>query len=361
MENIIIGLSIANLVALVIVLFVLILKKKEESTVSDKLSKLEVGIVKEIGNFKSDFSSKVNEDFSAMNDRIDKRLRLISDKVNERLEENFEKTNKTFASVLERLSKIDEAQKKIDSLSNDIVSLQGILTDKKTRGIFGEVNLEHILTNVFGSNKNIYQMQYTLGNGTMVDCILFAPEPLGTIAIDSKFPLENYQAMVNKSNSREARDNAEKLFKSDIKKHIDDICSKYIIIGETADQAIMFLPAEAIFAEVNAYHSELLEYAYKKRVWLTSPTTLMSTLTTIQVIIKNMERDKYAKIIHQELELLGSEFDRYKDRWDKLYRSIETVSKDVKDIHTTTDKITKRFNSINQVEIKAIEQNEDNE
>jgi len=204
-------------------------------------------------------------------------------------------------------------------------------------------------------------MQYTLGNGTMVDCILFAPEPLGTIAIDSKFPLENYQAMVNKSNSREARDNAEKLFKSDIKKHIDDICSKYIIIGETADQAIMFLPAEAIFAEVNAYHSELLEYAYKKRVWLTSPTTLMSTLTTIQVIIKNMERDKYAKIIHQELELLGSEFDRYKDRWDKLYRSIETVSKDVKDIHTTTDKITKRFNSINQVEIKAIEQNEDNE
>ena len=113
----------------------------------------------------------------------------------------------------------------------------------------------------------------------------------------------------------------------------------------------MFLPAEALFAEVNAYHNDILEYAYKKRVWITSPTTLISTLTTIQVIIKNMERDKYAKVIHNELLLLDTEFKRYKDRWDKLYRSIETVSRDVKDIYTTTDKITKRFNSINQVEM----------
>jgi DNA recombination protein RmuC len=193
----------------------------------------------------------------------------------------------------------------------------------------------------------------------MADCVLFAPEPLGTNAIDSKFPLENYQAMVSKSNSVEVRNNAEKLFKADMKKHIDDISSKYIILGETTDQAIMFLPAEAIFAEVNAYHLELIEYAYKKKIWLTSPTTLISTLTTIQVIIKDMERDKYAQIIHRELQLLDSEFGRYKERWDKLYRSIETVSKDVKDIHTTTDKITKRFNSINQVDIKTIEYEEE--
>ena len=117
----------------------------------------------------------------------------------------------------------------------------------------------------------------------------------------------------------------------------------------------MFLPAEALFAEVNAYHNDILDYAYKKRVWITSPTTLISTLTTIQVIIKNIERDKYAKVIHNELILLDTEFKRYKERWDKLYRSIETVSKDVKDIHTTTDKITKRFNSINQVEMDTKE------
>lgn len=195
-------------------------------------------------------------------------------------------------------------------------------------------------------------MQYTFNNNTIADCVLFAPEPLGTIAIDSKFPLEHYQIMVDKNNSVAVRNEAEKLFKQDMKKHIDAISSKYIIPGVTSDQAILFLPAEAVFAEINAYHNDLLSYAYKKRVWITSPTTLISTLTTIQVIIKNMERDKYAKVIHQELKLLDVEFKRYKDRWDKLYRSIETVSKDVKDIHTTTDKITKRFDSINQVDIK---------
>ena len=144
-----------------------------------------------------------------------------------------------------------------------------------------------------------------------------------------------------------------------MKKHIDSIASKYIIPGETTDQAILFLPAEAIFAEVNAYHQDILDYAYNKRVWICGPTTLISTLTTLQIIIKNIERDKYTKVIHQELRLLDTEFKRYKERWDKLYRSIETVSKDVKDIHTTTDKITKRFNAINQVEVEEIGHEED--
>lgn len=356
MEYVMLVINILVLMFLVI----LVIKTKNHENVVEKISKLETDIIKEISDFKSDFSREIREDFEKTNDRIDNRLQRISDKVNERLDENFEKTNKTFTSVLERLSKIDEAQKKIDNLSNDIVSLQGVLTDKKTRGIFGEVNLEHIMSNVFGSNnEKIYQMQHSFNNGTIADCVLFAPEPLGTVAIDSKFPLENYQAMVNKKNSIEVRSNAEKLFKSDMKKHIDAISSKYIIPGVTSDQAILFLPAEAIFAEVNAYHTELLEYAYKKRVWITSPTTLISTLTTIQIIIKNMERDKYAQVIHKELQLLDSEFSRYKERWDKLYRSIETVSKDVKDIHTTTDKITKRFNSINQVEMRAIDYEDD--
>jgi len=347
MEYIILGL----LIVIVILLIILILRKNNNT--DEKITKLEISMIKELSDFKSDFSHSLTNDFNNQTERLDNRLRLINDKVNERLDENFEKTNKTFTNVLERLSKIDEAQKKIDTLSGDIVSLQGVLTDKKTRGIFGEVNLEHILSNVFGpKNTKIYQMQYTFENGTIADSVLFTPEPLGTIAIDSKFPLEHYQMMVDKNNSSSVRLEAEKLFKTDMKKHIDAISNKYIIPGVTSDQAILFLPAEAIFAEVNAYHSDLLEYAYKKRVWITSPTTLISTLTTIQIIIKNIERDKFAKIIHSELRLLDEEFKRYKDRWDKLYRSIETVSKDVKDIHTTTDKITKRFNSINQVELE---------
>lgn len=347
MEYVLLGMLIVALIMLTALLF----RKNNNSDTIERVGKLETTVIKEFGDFNINLNKELNEEFTNLNERLDMRLRLINDKVNERLDENFEKTNKTFNSVLERLSRIDEAQKKIDNLSSDIVSLQGILTDKKTRGIFGEVNLHQILSSVFGENNKVYKMQYSLENGTIVDCMLFTPQPLGMIGIDSKFPLENYRNMVDKNNSIEKRELSEKLFKADMKKHIDAIASKYIVPNVTTDQAILFLPAEAIFAEVNAYHLDIIEYAYKKRVWITSPTTLISTLTTIEVMIKNLERDKYASIIHQELKQLDEEFKRYKDRWDKLSRSIETVSKDVKDIHTTTEKITKRFNSINQVEM----------
>lgn len=349
MEYIIIGLLVAILILVVISLF----KNINESNITERLGKMELNITKELGNFRVTFSKDINEDFNILNEKIEKRLLLINDKVNERLDQNFEKTNKTFMNVLERLSKIDEAQKKIDSLSNDIISLQGILTDKKTRGIFGEINLKHILSSVFGEkNEKIYSLQYKLPTGDIVDSILFAPLPLGTITIDSKFPLENYRMMVDKNISVIEREKYEKLFKSDVKKHIDAIANKYIIKGFTTDQAIMFLPAEAIFAEINAYHSDIIDYAYSKKVWITSPTTLISTLTVIEMIIKNIERDKYTSIIHEELNKLAIEFERYKDRWDKLSRSIESVNKDVLDIHKTTEKISKRFTSINKVEIE---------
>ncbi|MBQ6546529.1 MAG: DNA recombination protein RmuC [Bacilli bacterium] len=340
---------IIGLLVVVIILVVIgITKNINEARITERLGKLEVELTKSLGELRT----SLTKDFSELSEKQDKRLIAMNEKVNERLDQNFEKTNKTFTSVLERLSKIDEAQKKIDSLSSDIVSLQGILTDKKTRGIFGEVNLKHVLVSVFGEkNDSIYKLQYPMSNGTIVDSILFAPAPLGTIGIDSKFPLENYRNMVDKRFSVSEREKYEKMFKIDVKKHIDAISEKYIIPGETTDQAIMFLPAEAIFAEINAYHGDIIDYAYKKRVWITSPTTLISTLTVIQMIIKNMERDKYTSIIHEELNKLGVEFSRYKDRWDKLSRSIETVSKDVNDIHTTTEKITKRFDSISRVDI----------
>lgn len=351
---------IISLLILLIVLVILILiRNNNQNDTVERLGKLETSMMKELGEFQNTLTKDMHNDFTLLNEKIEKRLLLINDKVNERLDENFQKSNKTFISVLERLSKIDEAQKKIDGLSSDIVSLQSILTDKKSRGIFGEVNLYHILALVFGENNTkVYQLQYPFSNGVIADCVLFAPEPLGMIAIDSKFPLENYQIMVDKNNTNTVRETATKQFKSDMKKHIDAIQSKYIVPNVTSNQAILFLPAEAIFAEINAYHQDILEYAYKKRVWITSPTTLMSTLTTIQVIMKNIERDKYATIIHKELNLLSEEFNRYKERWDKLYRSIETVSRDVKEIHTTTDKITKRFDSINQVEVDKLNINQ---
>lgn len=351
MDYIIIGLLIVILILVLLSLF----KNINESNITERLGKLEVSMMKEMGDFKSDLSRNLNQDFTSLNEQLEKRLLAINERVNARLDENFEKTNKTFVNVIERLSKIDEAQRKIETLSTDIVGLQSILTDKKTRGVFGEVNLKHILTSVFGErNDNIFRLQYTMSTGVIADCVVFAPEPLGTIAIDSKFPLEHYQSMVDKNNSQEVRNNYEKMFKQDMKKHIDAISSKYIISGETADQAILFLPAEAIFAEVNAYHSDIINYAYKKRVWITSPTTLISTLTVIEMIIKNMERDKYTSIIHEELNKLGLEFSRYRERWDKLARSIQVVNKDVESVSITTDKITKKFETINKVEVDKL-------
>ena len=351
------------LLIVVIVLQILnLLKKDDDKDIVERLGKLEKNVSTDLGEFKFDLSKYLNEDFTKMNDKIEEKLMLINDKVNERIDQNFEKTNNTFNNILERLTKIDEAQKKIDSLSSEIVSLQSVLTDKKTRGIFGEVNLNYILTSVFGEKRgSVYDIQHTMSNGSIADSILFAPEPLGTICIDSKFPLENYERMTDKNLSVAEREAAAKLFKMDVKKHIDAIASKYIIPGETAEEAIMFLPAEAIFAEINAYHPDLLTYSYNKRVWITSPTTLMSTLTIIQVVLKNMERDKYAQVIHVELNKLSREFMKYRERWDKLSRSIDTVTKDIKEINITTEKITKRFDSINSVDVGLLEYSDNDE
>lgn len=350
MDYILLGLGIL----IVVLEIVSLLRKNDNMDVVDRMSSLEKNVTKDLGDFKYDFATSLKGDFEKQNEVIERRLNLINERVNERLDVNFEKTNKTFMNVLERLSKIDEAQKKIDHLSTDIVSLQSILTDKKTRGIYGETNLTLILASVFGEkNDKIYRLQHTLSNGTIVDAILFAPNPLGTIGIDSKFPLEHYEIMVDRNRSHLEREEAAKAFKQDVRKHIDAISSKYIIDEETSSQAIMFLPAEAIFAEINAYHPDILNYAYKKHVWITSPTTLMSTLTIVSMIIKDMERDKYAKVIHAELAKLGVEFGRYKTRWEKLSKSIESVNKEVLEINTTTDKISKRFDEINNVDIKT--------
>lgn len=320
--------------------------------VLERYGMFERALREELGQYSSSVNQQLQQDFAKLNERIEFNLLRINDKVNERLDQSFNKTNETFQNILVRLAKIDEAQKKIESLSTDIVSLQNLLSDKKSRGTYGEVQLYQIMAAVFGEkNDRIYQTQYKLSNGTIVDAMLFAPEPLGNLPIDSKFPLENYQRMIDRDLSEIERQLAQKQFKLDVKKHIDDIYQKYVTPEETSDQAILFLPAEAIFAEINAYHQDLVAYSQRKRVWLVSPTTFMSTLTTIQVILNNLERDQHALVIQQELNKLGDEFKRYKDRWDKLSKHIDSVSKDVKEIHITTEKIGSRFDAISNVEL----------
>jgi DNA recombination protein RmuC len=280
----------------------------------------------------------------------------MTEKVNDNLTDSLKHTTDTFQQIMKRLVRIDEAQKQIEHLSQNVVSLQEVLTDKKTRGIFGEVQLNHLLASVFGDKSSkTYQLQYTLSTKSVVDSILFLPDPVGNLCIDAKFPLENYRKLRSIVEVGEDPNEVLKLFRKDIKKHIDDIASKYIIPDETSDQAMMFLPAEAIFAELHAYHPELIEYAHKKRVWITGPSTFMAILTTIQVVLNNIEQTKHAHLIQAELKKLAQDFTRYRKRWDNLVRHIDTVSKDVKEISTSTDRITKKFDKIAEVKIEKDE------
>lgn len=334
-----------------------------QKSISDDFALLRENIVVNINKYNEQtvkeiltFHNKIKTDLYDFKNQIQKELsdslEKINYKVEMRLNEGFEKTAKTFNNILERISKIDEAQKKIESLSVNIISLQDVLTDKKSRGTFGEIQLKQILVATFGENNHkVYQLQKKLSNDKICDAILHTPEPLGSICIDSKFPLEHYQKMMDKTLSSDEILSAEKLFKQDVKKHIDDIRNKYIIPNETADSAIMFIPAEAIFAEINAYHQDIINYSQQRQVWIASPTTLMFLLTTVQVILQNIERDKYSAVIHDELNRLGTEFKRYKERWDKLSRSIDQVSRNAKDLYTTSNKIEKHFNSISNVDI----------
>lgn len=280
---------------------------------------------------------------------VDGRLELIGGKVSERLDEGFKKTNETFVSVMERLATIDEAQKKIDGLTVNMVSLQELLGDKRSRGAYGEVQLESLVRNVLPVNT--FSMQHTFENGSRVDCALFLPEPTGTVAVDSKFPLENYHRMFDSSLSDVEQNIAKKQFKVDIKKHVDDIASKYIIPNVTSDGAVMFIPAEAVFAEIHAYHREVIDYAMIKRVWLVSPTTLMAVLNTARAVLKDVEMRKQVHIIQSELGKLSKDFSLFDKRMKSLADHIRQASKDVDDVHISSKKITAGFAKIERVEL----------
>ncbi|KAF0814111.1 hypothetical protein IGB42_01008 [Andreprevotia sp. IGB-42] len=278
----------------------------------------------------------------------DGRLAEISGKVTERLDEGFKKTNETFANVMARLATIDEAQKKIDGLTTNVVSLQELLGDKRSRGAFGEVQLEHLVRNVLPNQ--VYELQATLSNGTRVDCMLKLPEPTGTVAVDAKFPLENYHRMFEAGGDRVV---ATRAFKADIRKHIDDIASKYIIPNETADGAVMFVPAEAVFAEIHAYHPELVDLAMSRRVWIVSPTTLMAVLNTARAVIKDVETRKQVHIIKEALGRLGQEFGRFDERMKKLAMHIRQAHDDAQQVSITSEKISRRFVEIEQVRLEG--------
>jgi DNA recombination protein RmuC len=280
----------------------------------------------------------------------DERLREIGGQVDRRLAEGFEKTTTTFADVLRRLALIDEAQKKITALSGEIVGLQNILADKRSRGAFGEVQLAALIQNVIPEAN--YSLQHTLPNDRVVDCLLYLPEPTGTVAIDAKFPLESFRRLTDFELGEHERRQAGRQFKQDIRKHIRDIAARYIIPGVTADGAIMFIPAEAVFAEVQAHHPDLVDEAHAAHVWIVSPTTLWAILNTACSVLKDAATREQVDIIQEHLGLLAKDFERFRERMDQVARHIEQANDDVRRVHTSARKISDRFEKIERVELE---------
>jgi len=279
----------------------------------------------------------------------DTRLEQISGKVSERLDEGFKKTNETFASVMARLATIDEAQRKIDGLTTNMVSLQQLLGDKRARGAFGEVQLEGLVRNLLPPSA--FEFQYTLPNGHRADCMLLLPDPTGLVAVDAKFPLENYHRMYDDGIAEGDRVAATRQFRSDLRKHVSDIAERYILAGETSDGAVMFVPAEAVFAEIHAHHGDVVDYAMQRHVWIVSPTTMMAVLNTARAVIKDVETRRQVHIIKDELSKLGKEFGRFDQRMRKLSEHIRQAHEDAEDVRITSDKIARRFSQIERVEL----------
>ena len=315
----------------------------------DVLHALRLTLTQELGTQREAMLERLAATTESLNAKIDARLGEIAGKVNERLDEGFKKTNETFINVMTRLATIDEAQKKIESLTGSVVSLQELLGDKRARGAFGEVQLEGLVRNVLPPNA--YEMQATLSNGTRADCVLRLPAPTGMVAVDSKFPLENYHRMFEPGVNDVDRVLAQKQFRNDIKKNVDDISRKYIIPGETSDGAVMFVPAEAVFAEIHAHHAETVEYASAKRVWIVSPTTLMAVLNTARAVLKDVETRKQIHVIKDELAKLSLDFSRFDERMRKLADHVRQAHEDAQQVQISSKKISQRFKQIEGVEL----------
>lgn len=295
----------------------------------------------------------IGQNMQQLTDTTHHRLKEIGNQVDTRLNEGFEKTTATFTDVVKRLALIDKAQQEITKLSTNVVSLQEVLRDNKARGAFGEVQLSALVRNMLPESQVAFQ--HTLSNGKRADCILFLPEPTGNVVIDAKFPLDNFRKIQDSSYTEQQKQVATTQFRQDIKKHIHDICDKYILPGETSDGAVMFIPAEAVFAEIHAHHSDIVTVAHQKNVWLVSPTTMMAILTTARAVLKDAATRKQVHLIQQHLQYLSKDFDRFQTRMNQLSKHIAQAHEDVEKVNKSSSKITSRFEKIERVELDQTE------
>lgn len=279
---------------------------------------------------------------------MDEKLLAVTKSVGEGLQQTTAKTTETLTDLRERLAKIDVAQQKISSLSEQVVSLQEVLSNKQARGAFGEIQLNDLVTSILPPNA--YEFQMVLSNAKRADCVLRLPNPPGTIVIDAKFPLESYHALRTAASDREKLE-AERFFRASVLKHIKDISEKYIIPGETAESALMFLPSEAIYAELHANFTDVVEVSYRSKVWIVSPTTLMATLNTVRAVLKDAKMREQAGVIQKEVGTLVEDIGRLDSRIESLSKHFKQANEDVDNIRISSSKIGKRIQRIEDIEL----------
>ena len=290
---------------------------------------------------------------SSMLQLMEQRLAQVQNQMNENLHGSARRTAQSLGELQQRLVSIDKAQENITKLSGDVLSLQDILSNKQTRGAFGEIQLNDIVTKALPSDS--YTMQATLSNGRRADCLIHLPNPPGPIAIDSKFPLEAYEAL-HKATTDWQLNEAAKLLRQSVRRHIKDISEKYIIEGETADGALMFLPSEAVYAELHANFPELVRDGFAARVWIVSPTTCMATLNTMRAILKDARMREQAGAIRRELGLLYQDVDRLGQRVENLDRHFSQAAKDITEIKISSDKAGKRARRLDNFDFEEMAQ-----
>lgn len=322
---------------------------KSQQIIGQAIQQSMTDVREQINSSFKQHASSLTAHLQSITEEIRNHLHNLTQQVNQKLNEGFEKTSATFLDVVVRLKMIDEAQKKMTELSTQVVSLQDILVDKQARGAFGEVQLSSLITNMIPATH--FRMQHTLSNQKRADCILFLPEPTGNIVIDAKFPLEAYQKIMNPQMAANDKKSLMTQFRQDVQKHMKDIAEKYIVPDETADSALMFIPAEAIFAEIHANYPEIIALSQRLKVWLVSPSTLMAVLTTARAVLKDDATRKQVHIIQKHLQSLADDFQRFEKRMDKLSKHIDMAHQDVGEISTSAKKITQRFQKIESVDL----------
>ncbi len=296
---------------------------------------------------------RLQENMADLQMKTGRALTDMQERLNEVLAGTAKSTATSLSALHERLETIDKAQDNITRLSGDVLSLQDILSNKQTRGAFGEIQLTDIVSKALPSDS--YTMQATLSNGRRADCLIHLPNPPGPIIIDAKFPLEGYEALRNAKTEAELAD-AARFMRATIRKHIKDISERYILDGETADGALMFLPSEAVYAELHANFSDVVREGFSAKVWIVSPTTCMATLNTMRAILKDARMREQAGAIRTELAALYTDVDRLSARVGNLDRHFAQAAKDVAEIKISADKAGRRAKRLDNFDFEEVDQ-----